>query len=62
MVLGLREKDVDVVADGIDFDEGRVVVFENAGYVGLELAALLVAQELMTTLRAKDEVDDNVGE
>ncbi len=62
MVLGLREQDVDVVADGIDFDEGRIVVFEDAGDVGVELTALLVPEELATALRAEHEVNDDVGE
>src|SRR6266404_7119696 len=62
MVFGLREQDVNVVTHRVDFDQRRIVVLEKAGYVGPEFTALLVAQELMTTLRAKDEVGDNVCE
>ena len=38
MVLGLREQDVNVVTHGMDFDQWRIVVLEDAGDVGVELA------------------------
>ncbi len=62
MVFGLREQDVDVVADGIDFDEWRIMVPEDARDVGVELAAFLVAEELAAALRAEYEVNDDVGQ
>jgi len=36
---------MDVVAHRVDFDEGRVVVFEHANNVGMELVALVVPDE-----------------
>src|SRR5947208_1475201 len=51
-----------MVAHGIDFDEGRVVILENARDVGVELATLLVAQELAAAFRAEYEMNDDVGE
>ena len=51
-----------MVTHGIDFDQGRIVVFENAGDVCVELAAFFVAQELAAALGAEHEVNDNVGE
>jgi len=45
VVLGLRKQNVDVVAHGIDFDEGRIQIFEHAGDVGVKFAAFLVAEE-----------------
>ena len=62
VVLGLREQDVDVVAHGIDFDQGRVMFLDDARDVSMELAALLITQELAAALRAEDEVNDDVGE
>ena len=62
VVLGLREQDVDVVAHGIDFDERRIVVLEDAGNVGVKLAALLIAQERTTAFGAEHEVNDKVGQ
>ena len=51
-----------MVADGIDFDQGRIVVLEDAGDVGVKLAAFFVAEQWASLLRAKHEVGDNVGE
>ena len=62
MVLGLREQDVNVIAHGIDLDQRRLVVFENASDVGVELAAFLVAQELATAFRGEHKMNDDVGE
>ena len=62
VAFGLRKQDVDVVADGIDFDQGRVVVFEDARDVSVELAAFFVAQELAAPFRAEHEMNDEVGE
>jgi len=45
MVFGLNEQDVNMVAHGIDFDERRLVIFENASDVSVKLSALLVTQE-----------------
>src|SRR6185437_204358 len=56
------EEDVDVVADGIDFDEWRIVILQNAGNIGVELAAFLIPQKLSAALRAEDEMNDDVGE
>src|SRR5437867_878863 len=61
VVLGLPEQDVDVVCHRVDFDERRIVVFENASNVGVELAAFTVAEEWATILGAETEVDDDVG-
>ncbi len=61
VVLGLCEQDVDVVAHGTDLDERRAVIPQNAGDVGMEFAALLIAQELAAVLRAEYEMDDDVG-
>src|SRR5213593_4625054 len=62
MVFRLREQDVNVIAHGIDFNERRVVVLENAGDAGMKSAAFLVTEELVTSLRAEHEVNDDVGE
>jgi len=51
-----------VITHGIDFDQRRLVVFENAGDVGVKLAAFLVAQELATTFRGEHEMNNDVGE
>ena len=50
-----------MVADGINFNEGRVVVFENTRDVGVELATFLVSQELASAFRTEHEVDNDVG-
>jgi hypothetical protein len=62
MIFGLREKDVDVIGDGIDFDEGRIVIFQDSGDVGVELAAFVVPQELTAALGTEHEMNDDVGE
>src|SRR5260221_6326251 len=51
---------MDVVADGIDFDKKRIVVFENTRDVGVELAAFLLAEQRASLLRAEHEVNDDV--
>jgi hypothetical protein len=53
---------VNLVAHGIDLDQRGVVVLEDAGDVGVELAAFLVPQELATPLRAEHKMNDNIGE
>jgi hypothetical protein len=62
MIFGLREQDVNVIAHGINLNQRRIVVLEDAGDVGVKLAALLVTQELATALRREHEMDDDVGE
>jgi hypothetical protein len=62
MIFGLREKDVDVIGDGIDFDKGRIVIFEDASDVGMELAAFGVTQQLAAALGTEHEMNDDVGE
>src|SRR6266705_1568951 len=62
MVFRLREQDVNMIANGIDFNEWRVVVLENTGDVGMKLAAFLVTEELAPALRAEHEMNDDVGE
>jgi len=51
-----------VIGDGVDFEERRVVVLEDAGDVGVELAAFALAEERATVLGAENEVDEDVGE
>lgn len=51
-----------MVADGVDFDEGGIKVFEEAGEIGVELVAFLVAEEGAAVFGAEDEVNDEVGE
>jgi hypothetical protein len=58
----LREQDVDVVANGINFDERRVAILEDSSDVGMKLAAFLVTEEWVAALRAENEVNDDVGE
>lgn len=62
MIFRLRKQNVDVIADGIDFDQGRIVIFENAGDVGVELAAFFIAKKLATALGAEYEMNNDVGE
>ena len=62
MVLGLREQDVNVVAHGIDFDQRRIELLEDASDVGVDLAAFFIAKELAAVLRAEHKVNDDVGE
>jgi hypothetical protein len=61
VVFGLGEQDVNVVAHGIDFDQGRIMVLKNAGDVGVELAALVIAKKWAAVLGAEHEVNDDVG-
>ena len=61
-LFGLREPDVNVVARGIDFDQRRVVVLEDAGEVGVELAAFLGTQELTAALRTEHGMNDDFGD
>ena len=58
----MREQDVDVVAHGIDLDKRRAVMLQDAGNVGVKLAAILIAQELAVALRAEYEMGQDVGE
>ena len=51
-----------MVAHGIDFDQGRVVVLENASDVGVELAAFFISQKLTAALRAEHPMHDDVAE
>jgi hypothetical protein len=53
---------VDVVADGINFNQLQVMVLEDAGDVGVKVAALFIAQELTPTFRTEHEVNDDIGE
>ena len=62
MVFGLREQDVNVIAHGIDFNQRRIVVLEDASDVGVKLPTFLIAQELATALRREHKVHDDVGE
>ena len=61
VVLGLRKQDVDVFGHGVDFDERRVVIPQDADDVGVEFATFFVAQERTAGLRGEHEVDNNVG-
>ena len=61
MVFGLRKQDVGVISDGIDFDERRIVVLENTGDKGVELATFLIAKEPAAALRAEHEMDNDIG-
>ena len=62
MVFGLREQDVNVIAHGIDFNQRRIVVLEDAGDVGVKLSTFLIAQELATAFRGEHDMNDDVGE
>ena len=62
MVLGLREQNMDMVADGINFDKGRIVVFHNPRNVGVEFAAFLIPEQGASFLRAEYEVNNDVGQ
>jgi hypothetical protein len=62
VVLGLGKQDVDMIANGIDFDEGRIAVFQDADHVGVEGTAFLVPEERTAAFRAEHEMDDDVGE
>ncbi len=50
------------VAHGIDLDKRRAVMLQDAGNVGVKLAAILIAQELAVALRAEYEMGQDVGE
>jgi hypothetical protein len=58
----MREQNGNVIADGIDFDEGRIMVLEDPMNVGVELAALLIAEAWAPALCTEDEVHNAVGE
>lgn len=62
MIFRLREENVNMVAHRIDFNERRIVILENAGDVGVKLAAFLIAEEWATFFRAEHEMNNNVGE
>ena len=62
MVLGLREQDVDMVTHGIDFDEVRIVIVQDARDVGVERTTLLIPQEGTAALGAEHQVNDQIGE
>ena len=62
VVLGLREQDADMVAHGIDFDEGRIEVLEDASDVGVELSTFFITEQGTAVFRAEHEVNNDVGE
>ena len=62
VILGLCEENVNVVGHRVDFDQGRIVVFENAGNIGVKVAALGVPKQLASDFCAEHEVNDYVGE
>jgi hypothetical protein len=62
VVLGLSEQNVDMVADGIDFNERRVKVLEDACDIGVELAAFPVPEQWASGRGAKYEVNNDVGQ
>jgi hypothetical protein len=61
VVLRLREQDMDVVAHRIDLDNGRIMVFQNPGYVGMKLVALVLAEELVAAFRAEHKMNEDIG-
>lgn len=62
MILRLRKQNVNMVAHGINFDEPRIVIFQDASNISVQLAALFIAQERAAVFCAKYEMDNNVGE
>ena len=60
LVLGLCKEYMDVIANGIDFNEGRIEIFENAGYIRVEVPTFLVADKLTPTFGAEHKMDDNI--
>ena len=62
MVFGLDEEDVNVVVHRIDFEQRRILISQDAGDVGVELIAFLIAQELAAAFGAEHEMNDDVGE
>ena len=61
MVFGLREKQVNVVAHGIDFNQRRLVIFEDAPEIRVKLIAFLIAQQLTPPFCGEHEMHDDVG-
>ena len=51
-----------MITNGIDLEKRRIVVFENAGNIGVELFAFLVANQGPSPLCAEHQMDNNVGE
>ena len=61
MIFGLGKQDMNMVADGINFKERTIMIFENTGDVGMKLAALVIAQKLAAALGTEHQVNDDVG-
>ena len=62
MVFGLHKKDVNMVANRINFDQRTFKVSQYARcYIGVQTPSLFVAQKRPAILRAEHEVNNNVG-
>ncbi len=53
---------MDMVADLVDLDQWRIGILQNAGDIGMELTPFHVPQKLAAVFRAKDKMDDDVGQ
>ena len=53
---------MNVVTNGIDLEKRRIVIFEYAGNIGVELFTFRVANQGPSPLCAEHQMDNDVGE